>query len=176
MPRPRKKPSDRRRHVINLRLTDAELAELKRMARDAGVPYGRYVRETVLGRRPKARPAQVLIFQKLLYELQSIATNFKQLAEATGDALYTPWARFVGGQLVEQLLGRDDLSDMIDGRLDAINVAGQQVNALARKANSEIAFKASERSGAFRILKTALEPIRLALQSGNRKLDYPTEA
>jgi hypothetical protein len=178
MPRPRKKASERRRHVVNLRMTDAEFDQLKQLARDAGVPYGRYIREAVLGRRPKARPAQQLIFQKLLYELQSIATKFGQLAGATGDALYTPWAKYVGGQLVEHLMGRDDLSDVIDGQLDALNTAGHQVNILARKANAEIGFKAAERSAAIRAVKNALDPIRLALQPKNKKpvLEFPAEA
>lgn len=178
MARPRKAAAEKRRHVVNLRMTDAEFEEFKQLARDAGVTAGRYIRETVLGRRPKAKPAQLLIFQKVTYELQSIATNFKQLADATGDGLYMDWARYLGAQLIGALMGRDDLSDVIDAQMGDLNVAGQQVNALARKANSEIAFKAAERIAALRAVKHALEPVRLLLQPQNNKkavLDYPAE-
>ncbi|MCC6914145.1 MAG: hypothetical protein IT566_10625 [Rhodospirillaceae bacterium] len=178
MARPLKKPSERRRHVVNLRMTDAEFEEFKRLARDAGVTAGRYIRETVLGRRPKARPQQLLVFQELVRQLQYIATNFRQLATATGDDRYAPWARYMGADFVGHILDKDDLSDVVEPQLDALNTAGQQVNTLARKANSEIAFKASERSAAFTSLKRALEPIRQALQNKNKKpvLDYPAEA
>lgn len=177
MARPRKKPSERRRHVVNLRMTDAEFEEFKRLARDAGVTAGRYIRETVLGRRPKARPQQALIFQELLRQLQYIATNFRQLANATGDDRYVPWARYMGADFVGHLIGKDDISDLIEPQLGAINAAGQQVNTLAFKANSEQPVKATERTAAFAALRRALDPIRQALQSKGRKpvLDYPAE-
>lgn len=126
MARPLKKPSERRRHVVNLRMTDAEFDEFKRLARDAGVTAGRYIRETVLGRRPKARPQQLLVFQELVRQLQYIATNFRQLATATGDDRYAPWARYMGADFVGHILDKDDLSDVVEPQLDALNTAGQQ--------------------------------------------------
>ena len=178
MARPRKKPSERRRHVVNLRMTDAEFAEFKRLARDAKVTAGRYIRETVLGRRPKAHPPQVLIFEAMLRELQRIATNFRQLATATGDDCYAGWAKFMGVEIIRQISKKDELSDVIEKQLAALNAAGQQVNALAYKANGEMRFKPSERTAAFTALKRALDPIRQALQSTNKKpaLSYPAEA
>lgn len=170
MGRPRKAQKDKRRHVINVRLNDGELAELKKLAADAGMPYRRYARETVLGRKPKARPVRTLVFQKLLYELQHIATNFQQLAEVTGADTFTDWARYVGGQLVEHLIGRDDLADLVERQLDEINGAGQLVNTLARKANSGKDIDRDDRQEAFHAVKLALKPIVEALgkPAGNR--------
>lgn len=178
MPRPRKAQTEKRRHVINIRLTDAELADIKRMAEEAGFPYGRYIRETVLVRRPRARPVQTLILHKLFQELQSIATNCEQLTNATGNDSFISWAKFVAGQMVEHTYGREDLSDVIDGQLDALNTSGHLINALARKANSGVSYKPAEKTAAFRALKRALDPIRLALQPKNNKkaiLEYPDE-
>jgi len=178
MPRPRKSQSEKRRHVINIRLTDEELAEIKRMALEAGFPYGRYIRETVLVRRPRARPIQTLILHKLLQELQSVATNCEQLTNATGNDGFIEWAKYAAGQMVERVYGREDLSDVIDGQLDALNGAGHLINILARKANSGIAYKPAEKTAAFKALKKALDPIRLALQPNKNKkaiLDYPDE-
>ena len=162
MARPRKSPAAQRRHVVNIRLTDGELELLKQLAQDAGLPYGRYARETVLGRRPKSKPAKTLTFQKLLYELQSIATNFQQLADVTEDEAYTRWARYAGGQLVEQLLGRDDLTDLIDRQLAEINVAGQFVNAVARQANSGEDILPTLQQEAFDMVRQVLEPLHEA--------------
>lgn len=178
MARPRKPDTEKKRHMVTLRFSDDELAQLRQLAKDAGVPPYTYVRETVLGRRPKAKPAQLLIYNKVLYELQSIATNCRQLADATGDALFREWARLVGGQFPDELLGQDDLSDTIDGQIDPLNQAGHQINILARKANQERPFKASERTAAFRALKRALDPIRQALRAKKKReiLHYPAEA
>ena len=178
MARPRKPDTEKKRHMVTLRFSDSELAQLRQLAKDAGVPPYTYVRETVLGRRPKAKPAQMLIYNKVLYELQSIATNCRQLADATGDALYKEWARLVGGQFPDELLGQADLSDTIDGQIASLNQAGQQINSLARKANQERPVKANERAAAFRALKRALEPIRQSLQAKKKKqiLHYPAEA
>jgi hypothetical protein len=178
MARPRKPAAEKRQSMVMIRFTADEMKQLKRLAHDAGVPYGRYVRETVLGRRPRSRPARTLVFQKLLYELQSIATNFQQLADATGDDGYMLWAKFVGGQVVEQLIGQDDMSDVIEGQLDALNRAGHQVNVIARKANAEQVIKAGERTAAVRAVTTALSPIRDALRAKTNKkkvLEFPAE-
>lgn len=159
MARPRKRPEDQRRHVVNIRLTDAELAQLKQQAQAAGLPYGRFAREAVLGRRPRARPAKALLFESFVFALQKVATNFNQLAEATGDAAYTPWARYTGGQLVELIVGRDDLLDLMEQQLDPLNGAGHVVNGLARAANSGEAVSDEDRDAAFDLVRAALEPL-----------------
>lgn len=162
MARPRKSAAEQRRHVVNIRLTDAELAQLKTHAAAAGMPFGRYARETVLGKRPRARPAQLIIFQKLLYELQSAATNFQQLADVTGEEVYARWARFTGGQLVEQLLGRNDLAELIEAQIEPLNTAGHTVNRLAHMANSGHDVPGKLRDEAFEAMRTALEPLHEA--------------
>ncbi len=162
MARPRKSPAEQRRHVVNIRLTDAELAQLKEHAAAAGMPFGRYARETVLGKRPRARPAQLIIFQKLLYELQSAATNFQQLADVTGEEVYARWARYTGGQLVEQLLGRNDLAELIEAQIEPLNMAGHTVNRLAHMANSGHDVPGELRDEAFEAMRAALEPLHEA--------------
>ena len=162
MARPRKQPEQRRRHVVNIRLTDAELAQLKDQAAAAGLPYGRYAREAVLGKKPRARPAKTIIFQKLIYELQSVATNFQQLADATGDDVYINWARYVGGQLVEQLIGRDDLADLVEQQIEPLNTVGHLVNGLAHQANSGKDVSDEMRDEAFAAVRAALEPLHEA--------------
>lgn len=162
MARPRKSAAEQRRHVVNIRLTDAELAQLKTHAAAAGMPFGRYARETVLGKRPRARPAQLIIFQKLLYELQSAATNFQQLADMTGEEVYARWARYTGGQLVEQLLGRNDLAELIEAQIEPLNTAGHTVNRLAHMANSGHDVPSELRDEAFEAMRAALEPLHEA--------------
>lgn len=162
MARPRKSPQEQRRHVVNIRLTDAELAQLKTHAAAAGMPFGRYARDTVLGKRPRARPAQLIIFQKLLYELQSAATNFQQLADVTGEEVYARWARYTGGQLVEQLLGRNDLAELIEAQIEPLNMAGHTVNRLAHMANSGHDVPSELRDEAFEAMRAALEPLHEA--------------
>jgi len=171
MARPRKRPEDQRRHVVNIRLTDAELAQLKQQAQAAGLPYGRFAREAVLGRRPRARPAKALLFESFVFALQKVATNFNQLAEATGDSAYTPWARYTGGQLVELLVGRDDLLDLMERQLDPLGGAGHMVNGLARAANSGEVLSDEDRDAAFELVRAALEPLDKAARHGVDKKD-----
>ena len=53
---PAKKPRRKRRHVIGVRLDDAELAQLETRAREAGLTVGAYIRACALGERRAARP------------------------------------------------------------------------------------------------------------------------
>lgn len=163
MARPRKAAGERRSHILNIRLTAEELGVVRVAARRAGLTCGRYAREAVLGRKPRARPAQGTVLQKLLYELHSIATNFRQLADATGEGSYLEWARFVGGQMVEHLVGRDDLAAVVTQHLDAINAAGRAVNSLARAANRGRTVEAAERRSVYRLVREALEPLHRAM-------------
>lgn len=164
MARPKKAPQDKRTKVVNIRFTEFELEQLNGLAQDAGMPTRRYIRETLLGRRPRAKPANTLLFQKLLYELQSIATNFQQLADALDDDSYLEWARYTGGTLVEMLIGRDDLSPLIEEQMDEINAAGHAVNALARRANSGAEISRDDRLDTLRAARLALEPLHLATE------------
>ena len=165
MARPRKAPEDQRTRVLSVRLTAAEYARITDMARDAGMLAGPYARTTILGKRPRSKPAATLVFQKLLYELQSLATNFKQLADATGDKRYLKWARHVGGHLVEKLIGRDDLTELFEQQFDDINTAGHVVNNLARRANVGKPIDHEDRQFALRAVKLALEPLEQAVES-----------
>lgn len=162
MARPRKAPEDQRTRVLSVRLTDAEYARVVAMARDAGMLPGPYARTTILDKRPRSKPIANLVFQKLLYELQSIATNFKQLADATGDAQYLKWARHVAGHLVEILIGRDDLTDLMEQQIAPLNNAGQLVNALAHAANAGKGLDSGNCRHAVQEVKQAIRPLEEA--------------
>ena len=164
MARPRKKPQDQRSRVLSVRLTAAEYDRVTAMARDAGMLAGPYARITLLDKRPRSKPVTSLVFQKLLYELQSVATNLSQLADATGDDRYLHAARHVAGHLVEQLIGRDDLVDEQEVILDPLNAIGHSINGLAHKANAGGEVTADDRAFALRQLKLVLEPLGKALE------------
>lgn len=166
MARPKKAPEDQRNRVLSVRLTAYEYARVEAMARDAGMLAGPYARATILEKRPRSKPVTNLVFEKLIYELQSIATNFRQLYDTTGDAQYLEWARHVGGHLVEQLIGRTDLVAQIEQQLEPINSAGHVINGLARRANTGDHIGSDERKSAKRDLKRALEPLIDAIGKG----------
>jgi len=168
MARPRKAPEDQRNRVLSVRLTAAEYARVEAMARDAGMLAGPYARATILGKRPRSKPVTNLVFEKLIYELQSIATNFRQLADTTGDERYIKWARYIGGQMVEKLIGRTDLSEIMEAQLEPLNGAGHAINGIARKANSGSNIEAEDRTFAIQSLKLALKPLEDALSGGKR--------
>ena len=162
MARPRKAPEDQRTRVLSVRLTAEEYDRVVAMARDAGMLAGPYARTTILERRPRSKPAANLVFQKLLYELQSIATNFKQLADATGDERHLKWARHVGGHMVEILIGRDDLTELIEQQFEAVNAAGHLINQLAHSANAGKPVSGESWRAATSALNTALGPLEKA--------------
>lgn len=166
MARPRKAPEDQRTRVLSVRLTADEYDRVVAMARDAAMLAGPYARATILDRRPRSKPAANLVFQKLLYELQSIATNYKQLADATGDERHLKMARHVGGHIVEILIGRDDLSELIEQQLEAVNAAGHLLNRLAHSANAGMGVDGEN-------LRTATSALRAALAPLERAADQP---
>ncbi|MAJ64712.1 MAG: hypothetical protein CL557_10550 [Alphaproteobacteria bacterium] len=166
MARPKKAPEDQRNRVLSVRLTAEEYARVEDMARATGMLSGPYARATILGKRPRSKPVTNLVFEKLIYELQSIATNFRQLADATGNEGYIKWARYIGGQLVEKLIGRTDLTEVMEAQLEPLNGAGHAINGLARKANSGSDIEAEERAFAIQSIKLALKPLEDALSGG----------
>lgn len=156
MARPRKKLEDRRTRVLSVRLTSAEYARVDDMAKAAGMLSGPYARETILNKRPRSRPVNHILLTNLIYELGAIAKNFNQLADATGDELYIDWAKYVGGTLVSQVYGRDDLGELIETQIDEINAAGHMVNSLARTANGGGEIKTEDRRFTLNAIRAAL--------------------
>jgi len=169
MARPRKAPEDQRTRVLSVRLTSDEYARVEAMARDAGMLAGPYARATILDKRPRSKPVTNLVFEKLLYELSSIATNFRQLHDATSEKRYLKMARYVGGHLVEKLLGRNDLIGLIEEQLEPLNGAGHAINGLARRANSGADLDPEDRKWAIQGLKLALAPLEEALGEGGQE-------
>ncbi|CCQ74240.1 hypothetical protein [Magnetospira sp. QH-2] len=162
MARPPLSPDQRRSEYLRIRLTPSEMHELKRLAMQAGLPYTAYAREVLFGRRPKAKPERERIFNDLLYELTSIATNFAQLEAALEDENFGKWARYVGGDMVERLMDREDLIPLISETMERLNAAGHVVNALARSANSGKEIKDEEIKETLDILQSVLEPLHEA--------------
>ena len=171
MARPRKNPADVRKNIFTIRLNDREFDLVKRAALDAGLPYGEYARETLLGRKPKAVPKRDKVFNALFYQLQSIATNFTQLEDATGDENFGKWASYVGEDLAGKILDRDELVPLIEDNMERINAAGQMVNSLARKANSGSELKKEDIDETIATLQTVLEPLHGAARSTARDKD-----
>ena len=164
MARPRKKPEDRLRNPIPIRFTEAEYKELKQRAFAAGVTLTHYARETILGRRPKARPASRRTLDRALNELRSIATNFVQLETATGDESFGQWARYVGGELIERIFDKPALLPVIESSLDGLNEAGQVVNQLAHQANAGVPLEQNLTGKAIEAVREATAPIHEAIE------------
>jgi len=164
MARPPLRPEKRRSEFLRIRLTPSEMKGLKERAAEAGLPFTAYAREVLFGRKPKAKPARDRIFNELLYELTSITTNFSQLEAALEDETFGQWARYVGGEMVERLMERDDLIPLIEETMERLNAAGHVVNALARSANSGKDIKDAEIKEAIGILQTVLEPLHKAAE------------
>jgi len=164
MARPPLDPQKRRSEYLRIRLTPSEMETLKSQAAEAGMPFTSFAREVLFGRKPKAKPARDRIFNDLLYELTSIATNFTQLEAALEDENFGKWARYVGGELVERLMDRDDLIPLIEEMMEQLNNAGHVVNALARSANVGKEIKDAEVKETIGILQEVLEPLHKAAE------------
>ena len=149
---------------ITTRMTKAEVAALQAQAKAAGIPQDRYAHEVALGRRPKARPAKTIAHQKLVYELQSIHTNFRQLYDATNDKRYATWAEYVETMLVTHILRRHDLAELAAAEIPTVKLAGQVLNSLARRANSGHDLDPVVRKETLQAVKTALAPIHQLIE------------
>lgn len=163
MARPKKKPEALRRHNLKLRFTDGEYSDLKSMALAAGVTATHYARETILGRRPKARALNQRLLDEFLNELRTIATNLSQLETVTSDASFNDWADYMGGRLVELVVDRDELMPLIEGQLNALNAAGQLVNQLAHTANAGKPLDEAQINDALEALREVTTPIHEAV-------------
>ena len=164
MARPPLDPDRKRVRKVEARVTEAEFEDLARKAAEAGVPLSAYVRETLLGRRPKARPLTERALQALVYELASLGANFTQLHERTGEVTYADWARYVAGDLPERCARYRDRAPMFVAHIEAINAAGQQLNRLARLANIGKPVDGAEMDRVLEALKDALAPIHNAVR------------
>ena len=74
------------------------------------------------------------------------------------------WARYVGGELVERVTDRHELTPLIEEHLEAINGAGHMVNAMARRANMGKPLDAAQVEETLSILRRVLEPIHRAVK------------
>lgn len=158
-----KNPQDRRSVVARIRLTPDEQRAIQKRAVEAGVTFATYVRDTALGRRPRAKPATTAALDDALYELGRIANNLAQLQVATGDDTYGPWVTYVGKDMIERLAERNDLAGVLRRNLDAINGVGHLINGIARRANMGREIDDGERDEALTLLKDMLEPLRKAI-------------
>jgi len=74
--RPRKSPEEQRLKLIPGRVNAAELATIQAMAKAAGMPIGRFVREAVL----KTQVVNRTDWQRRTYQLSKIGANLNQVA------------------------------------------------------------------------------------------------
>ena len=81
MARPRLPASQQRRHQVNIRLRDAELAELERRASAARMPIHDYVRRRALSDRLRVVPPRRLGAAEFR-EVRRLAVNVNQIARA----------------------------------------------------------------------------------------------
>lgn len=153
-----------RTKVVPLRFTQDEWQRIQEMASAANLTAAEYMRRTLTSRRPRPVPERKAALSDLLFALQKIATNFRQLESATDQSMYGQWAQYVGKETVERVLDRPDILPLIIDSLPHINDAGQQVNGLAHLANMEEPIKAEEISHVLDQLKEALAPLHNAIK------------
>lgn len=172
MARPFLNPDERRSEFLRVRFTAGEMDTLREAAIAAGMTLTDYARAALLDKRPRAKPKPDRVTQQMVYELQSIAVNFRQLEAATGEAAYGQWAHYVGGELLDRLLDRPDLAGMMEAHVVPINEVGQVVNDTAHKANMEKNPDDAERDALFAAVKRVTEPLHKAVaRKGSGKGD-----
>lgn len=163
MARPFLNPEERRSEFLRVRFTPDEMETLRNAAVASGLTLTDYAREVLLNKRPRAKPKPFRVTQHIAYELQSIATNFRQLEAATGDTSYGGWAHYIGGQLLDRLLDRSDLSPLMEEHLPAINEVGLVVNDMAHRANMEKYPEDADRDALFAAVKRVTQPLHDAV-------------
>jgi len=168
MARPFLNPEDRRSEYLRVRFTPSEMETLHKAAMAAGMTLTDYARAAMLDKRPRAKPKPDRVTQQMTYELQSIATNFRQLEAATGDAAYGKWAHYVGGELLDRLLDRPDLAPLMEEHIVAVNEVGHAVNAAAHRGNMEKFPTDEERDALFAAVRRVTEPLHQAVAKGGR--------
>lgn len=166
MARPFLSPDDRRSEYLRVRFTPAEMEALRQAAVEAGLTLTDYARASLLDRRPRAKPKPDRVTRQMVYELQSIATNFRQLEAVTGDGAYGQWAHYVGGELLDRLLDRPDLAHLMEAHVVAINEVGLIVNDVARRANLEKLPDTADRDTLFAAVQRVTQPLHDAVRGG----------
>lgn len=163
MARPVLNPEERRSAYLRVRFTHQEMRALRQAALAAGLTLTDYARAALLDKRPRAKPKPDRVTQQMVYELQSIAVNFRQLEAATGDGAYGQWAQYVGGQLLDRLLDRPDLTSLMEPHIVAVNEVGQAVNSAAHRGNMEKYPTETERDALFAAVQQVTRPLHEAV-------------
>jgi len=144
---------------IRVRMTAAELDRLRALARDRGMSLGRYVRLVLSGGRPRGRSAAPQALKQVVYELQSMGANFRQLAASLGDPDYLDWRTHVAVTLVRDCVRASDRAEELTPLLGSINRAGHLLNALAHRANAGHAVTEAEEADVLEAVALALKPL-----------------
>lgn len=150
---------------IAIRMTQAEAENLRRRAERVNATVGHYARAVLSGRRPRARQIRPLPVKGLIYELQSLAANFRQLHAATGNRAYEEWRRHVGVSLPVELVAPHVDAEALARHLAPINRAGQKLNHLAWKANSGQFFSEADEERVLDAIADAVEALEADLVS-----------
>jgi len=144
---------------IRGRMTAAELDRLRALARDRGMSLGRYVRLVLSGGRPRGRSAAPQALKQVVYELQSMGANFRQLATALGDPDYLDWRTHVAVILVRDCVRASERAEELTPLLGSINRAGHLLNELAYRANAGHAVTEAEGADVLEVVAAALRPL-----------------
>jgi len=144
---------------IRVRMTAAELGRLRLLARERGMSLGRYVRLVLSGARPRGRSAAPQALKQVVYELQSMGANFRQLATSLGDPDYLEWRTHVAVILVRDCVRAGDRAEAMGELLGPINHAGHLLNALAYRTNAGHAVTEVEEADVLEAVAAALNPL-----------------
>ncbi|MGX1101391.1 plasmid mobilization protein [Amorphus sp. MBR-141] len=144
---------------IRVRMTVAELDRLRSLARERGMSLGRYVRLVLSGARPRGRSAAPQALKQVVYELQSMGANFRQLAAGLGDPDYLEWRTHVAVILVRDCVRAVDQAEAMGELLGTINYAGHLLNWLAYRANAGHAVTEVEEADVLEAVAAALKPL-----------------
>lgn len=165
-------PDDQRRDVaLKVRFTRDEYKQLKAKAHAAGYTPGAYVHQLVVHGQPTPPPRPRRAEDQLLYELNRMANNMRQLHEATGLQTYDEWARYLGERFPREILARHGLANAIEDILPALNDAGQHLNRLAHRANAGRPPGPEDLSEATTAIRDALKPLRDAAREAPLRSD-----
>lgn len=99
MARPRIAENDRRQHVAKVRLSDAELAQVRVAAARAGMPISTFLRRAALGMSVRARPSGDQA--ALIRQLAAVGNNLNQLAREANIGRFPGEGRL--GEVLDQV-------------------------------------------------------------------------
>jgi len=125
--------------AFTVRLSPAEEQRVSEDAQAAGYTRAAYVRECILGRKPKAKPQPTRMQNALTLAMRRVITNYLQLANAAAGGVATKSrevADYFDAACFDRAMSGAFSVEAAEAALDQINELGEAVNGFARDANS----------------------------------------